>query len=323
MENKDQMHYDANELRYVESTNRLDANESVFFARQLEYIRSRTYDIKYPARNALALFPVDTSAGAGAKTITYRQYDSVGAAKIIANYSSDLPRADVTAKEFTSNIRGIGDSYGYDVQEIRYAQQAGVPLEQRKASAARKAHDEKVNQLAWFGDADHGLPGFFSNTNIPVYTIPADGTGSSKLFVNKTADQIIRDVNGLINAVKTQSKGIHAATEVWLPIAQYSYIASQPRSATSDTTILEFLERVNPGVTFKQVLELDNALTGGTLDTMVAIENNVDNIQLNLPMPFMQHSAQQKGLAFEVPCESRYGGITVTYPLAMIYADSI
>lgn len=320
-----QMTYDAQDVRIIENSGllRADANESIFFARQLEYVRAKTYDIKYPALNAMALFPIDTTAGAGAKTITYRQYDSVGAAKVIANYANDLPRADVSAKEFTSNIRGVGDSYGYDVQEIRYAQMAGQSLDTKKASAARKAHDQKINYLAWFGDADHNLPGFFTNANIPGYTVPADGTGSSKLWSAKTADLIIRDINGIINAVTTQSKGIHKANEVWMPIAQYAYISSTPRSSTSDTTILQFVQANNPGVTFKAVLEMDNALSSGTLDTMVAIENTADNIQLNVPMPFMQHAPQQKGLAFEVPCESRWGGCTITYPLAMALADSI
>lgn len=322
----DQMHYDANELRYIESTNRLDANESVFFARQLEYVKSQTYDIKYPALSALALFPIDTSAGPGAKTITYRQYDSVGAAKVLANYANDLPQANVTAKEFTANVRGIGISYEYDVQEIRYAQQAGVPLEARKAASARKAHDQKINQLAWYGDADHGLPGFFTNPNIPGYTVTADGAGgggSSKLWVNKTAAQIIRDVNGIINQVRTQSKGIHMANEVWMPIAQYALISSMPRADGTDQTVLTFLQANNPGVTFKAVLEMDNALSSGTLDTMVAIEVSPENLQLNLPMPFMQHAAQQKGLAFQVPCESRVCGVVTYYPLCAAMADSI
>ena len=86
---KNQMNYDANDLRVIENSGHMDANESIFFARQLEYVKAQTYDIKYPAMNALNLFPVDTSAGAGAKTITYRQYDSVGAAKVIANYAQD------------------------------------------------------------------------------------------------------------------------------------------------------------------------------------------------------------------------------------------
>ena len=41
-------HYDAQDLRAIENSNllRADANETIFFARQLEHVKSRTYDIK-------------------------------------------------------------------------------------------------------------------------------------------------------------------------------------------------------------------------------------------------------------------------------------
>jgi hypothetical protein len=317
----DKMNYDAQDLRAIESSGRLDANESVFFARQLEFIKSQSYDVKRAKLNALEILPVSTATPEGATTITYRQYDSVGAAKIIANYANDLPRADVSGKEFTSPIRSIGISYGYNVQEIRSAQFSGTPLSEKKMRAAQRAHEELVNRLAWAGDTEHGLPGFMTNANIPAYTVPADGTGSSKLWTAKTADLIIRDVNGIINQVQTQSKGIHRATMVLMPLEQYALISSMPRSTTTDTTVLAFLQANNPGVTFKAVIELD-AFNGG-LDRMVAGEFSIDNLQLELPMAFRQYSPQQSGLEFVIPAESRFGGVIVEYPLAFCIADSI
>ena len=314
------MNYDAQDLRAIESSGRLDANEGIFFARQLEAIKSRAYDVKRPKLSALELMPVSTETPEGASTINYRQYDAVGAAKIIANYANDLPRADVTGKEFTSPIRGIGISYGYNLQEIRAAQMTGTPLSEKKMRAAMRAHEELVNRLAWFGDTEHGLPGFLTNPNIPAYTVTADGTGSSKLWTAKTADQIIRDVNGIINQVMTQSKGIHRANTVLMPLEQYAYISSAPRSTTTDTTILAFLQANNPGVTFRAVLELDGV---GGLDKLVAGEFSVDNMQLEIPMAFRQYSPQQKGLEFEIPCESRFGGVIIEYPLALAIGDSI
>jgi len=318
----EQMHYDERDLRAIEASGRLDANEGIFFARQLEYIRPKTYDVKRAQLNAIALMPVDISTNPGAEFITYRQYDQVGIAKIIANYADDLPRADVTGKEFTSPVRGIGDSYGYSVQEIRAAQYTGTDLSSKKQAAARRAHDELINKLAWFGDATSGLPGLLSNVNIPGYTVPAVGTGTSKLWTTKTPDQIIADMNGIVNQVTTQSKGIHKANQLWLPLAQYTYIGSVPRSATSDTTILEFFKMNNPGVEVKPVLELAGA-KAGPLDTMMALENSIDNFQLNLAMLFLQHAPQQRGLEFVIPCESRFAGVTVEYPLSMAIADSI
>lgn len=318
----DNMHYDAQDMRVIDATGRLDANEGVFFARQLEYIRPKAYDVKRAALSALSLMPVDTSTNPGAEYITYRQYDQVGIAKIIANYADDLPRADVLAKEFTSPVRGIGDSYGYSIQEIRAAQYANVDLSSKKQAAARRAHDELINRLAWFGDTLSGLPGFLSNVNMPGYVIPATGTGSSKLWSTKTPDQIITDMNGIVNAVTISSKGIHKANELWLPLAQYTYIGSVPRSGTSDTTIFEFFKMNNPGVEVKPVLELAGALAG-PLDTMIALENSIDNYQLNIAMMFMQHAPQLRNLEFVVPCESRFAGVTIEYPLAFAKADSI
>ena len=316
------MKYDEADLRVIQNTGRFDANESVFFARQLEFVKSQTYDIKRVGLNALTLMPVSTAIPEGATTHTYRQYDTVGMAKVIANYANDLPRADVTGKEFTNPIRSIGNVYGYNVQEVRSAMYAGINLNGKKAMAATRAHQEKINQLAFSGDADNGLPGFLTNSNVPEVTLLADGTGASKTFATKTADKIVRDVNALINKVITQSKGIHRVTEVWLPIEQYALIATTQNSAASDTTILAFLQQVHPGVQFKQVVELDGAGAGG-VDRMYAMENSMENWQLEIPMMIKQYAPQQAGLEFQVPVESRFAGVIIEYPLAFAFADGI
>lgn len=317
-----EMKYDANDLRAIEASGRFDANESMFFARQLEAIKAQTYDVKRANLNALQLMPVSTDVPEGATTITYRQYDTVGMAKVIANYANDLPRADVTGKEFTSNIRSIGNAFGYNTQEIRSAIFAGVNLPARKAMAATRAHQEKINALAFTGDADHGLPGLISNANVPEVTLAADGTGSSKTFASKTADKIVRDVNSLINKIISQSKGVHRATEVWMPVEQYALIATTQNSTASDTTILQFLQQVHPGVTFRQVVELDGAGASGA-DRMYAIENSRDNWAIEIPMMMKMYSPQQKGLEFEVPVESRFGGVIIEYPLALAFCDGV
>lgn len=317
-----EMHYDAADLRAIEASGRFDANESVFFARQLEYVKSQTYDIKRAPLNAMRLMPVSTATPEGATTITYRQYDGVGMAKIVSNYANDLPRADVTGKEFTSPIRSIADAYGYNTQEIRSAMFAGINLNAKKATQAARAQEELVNQLAFAGDADHGLPGLINNANIPEVTLAADGTGASKTFASKTAALIVRDVNSVINKVLTQSKGVHRANQVWLPIEQYALLATTQNSAASDTTILDFLRNVNPGVTFEAVIELDGAGAGG-VDRMYALDNSIDNWQLEIPMMIRSYAPQQSGLEFVVPMESRYGGVIVEYPLAFAFADGL
>lgn len=325
MMNTENMHYDEQDLRIIENSGvlRSDAGEGIFFARQLEFVRAKTYDVQRPALSAWELFPIDTSVPAGAKTITWRQWDSVGIAKIIGAYADDLPRAGISAVETTTPIRSIGNSYGYDVQEIRYAQFAGVPLDSKLAIAARKASDQTVNRYAWAGDPVSGLPGFLSNVNLPQYVIPANGTGASKLWSNKTDTQIIADLNGIANSVFTATNGVHRPNEIWLPLNQYAYINSTRSGVYDQTTILQFFLANNPFITsVKPVLELTGAGAGGT-DLIVAADNSIENYQLNIPMMFMQHAPQARNLYFEVPCEMRFGGVTIEQPLAFAVGSGI
>jgi hypothetical protein len=64
-------------------TTQLDAGESFFFARELEYIKSKSYDIEFPDMKAFKHIPISTEAGDGAQSITYAQFEEVGLARII------------------------------------------------------------------------------------------------------------------------------------------------------------------------------------------------------------------------------------------------
>jgi hypothetical protein len=309
----------------IQSVN-LDANETIFFARELESIKAKSYDVVYPQLKARVLIPVSHDAGPGAMSITYYQYDSVGVAKIISSYAKDLPRVDVKGESFTSTIKSIGASYGYNVQEIRAAQMAGKPLEQRRANAAHQAVEQEINRIGFNGDTEHGLQGLIGHPNITTDTVAADGAGgggSQTEWVNKTADQIIRDMNDLANGIVDLTNGVEIPDTLAMPIAQYSYIASTPRSSTSDTTILDFFLKNNPHI--KEVtwcVELKGAGTSG-VDIMIAYKRDPDKLTLEIPQEFEQFPPQESGLEFEVPCHARCGGVIVYYPLSISVGEGI
>ena len=106
---------------------RFDSAEdaSVFFARELDYVKAKSYDVVYPEFTAINTLPISSEADAGAETVTYYTYDKQGVAKIIDNYSTDLPRADVIGKPNTANVQSVGASYGYSAQEMRACRMAG------------------------------------------------------------------------------------------------------------------------------------------------------------------------------------------------------
>ena len=302
----------------------LDAGESVFFNRELEHIKNASYDVKFPEYKAASgrVMPISTEAGEGADSIVYRTYEEYGIAKVIANYGDDLPRADVKGKETPSPVVTIGTSFGYNTQEVRASAKTGKRLPQRKADSARRADLQKVESIAWNGDASGGLQGVINYPNIQTYTVPADGIGTTTEWVNKSPDQILRDMNRMVDQVIETTKGIEIPNVLYMPIAQYTLISSTARSDNSDLTILEYFLRNRPGVRVDWINQLKGAGTAGA-DVMMAWVNDPMHLTLEIPMPFKQNPAQERGLEFVIPCESRNGGVIVYYPLSVIKGEGI
>ena len=318
-------------METIKSQN-LDANESAFFGRELEHIKARTYDIKRPELKAPRLIPVSTEAGSGAETITYEQWDEVGMMKIISNYADDLPRADVKAAQFTSLVKSLGASYGYNIQEIRNAQKAGKPLNARKANSVRRAYDQAVNRIAWFGQADGGMLGMLSQPNVPAAAVATGVTTSNTRWIGaspKNAEEIITDLNDICTNIIETTKGVESADTLLMPVAQLRKISTTQKSSASDTTILEFFMKSNPGIMsvewvneLKDVTPLPSG-TAGTKDVMIAYRKDPENLTLELPQPFEQFPAQERNLEFVVPTHARIGGVIVYYPLSMRIVEGI
>lgn len=303
----------------------LDADEGIFFEKELEQLKSRTYDVQYPMLLARQLFPLDSTTDTGAATVTYQTWDHVGMAKLIHSYATDLPNVEVTAKETTRKIYGEGIAFGYSIQDIRAARMAGKPLEQRKADAARRQLLQLENSLAFDGDAATDIPSFITNTNFNQVT-PVDGAGGFTTWSSKTPDEIIADVTLMTTAIRDISNGVEAPNTLLLPEAQYTLISTTPRSSTSDTTILNFILGSNAWVqTVLPVYNLkDKAPSNAAYDSedvACLYDRSPEKLWLETPQDVEMFAAQEKGLMFEVPAHMRTAGVIVAYPksIATLY----
>jgi hypothetical protein len=238
---------------------------------------------------------------------------------LIANYADDLPRSDVKGTEYSQKIHSIGSSYGYNMQELRAAKMAGKSLDAKRAKAARESDARKRDALACSGDSGAGLLGFFNNANVTVLTAGSKtGGGTTWISATATADEMLADLDSMFNEVLSATKGVEQIDTIALPILQFQKIANKPRSSTSDTTVKQYWERNNPGVSIVMWPKLDGAASDLT-DLAVAYKKSADKVVMELPMAFRQHAPQPKGLEFVVPCESRFGGVVFFKPLSAVY----
>ena len=307
--------------------NALDAEEGIFFSRELEQIKSKAYEVQYPELLARRLFPLDSTTDTGAATVTYQSWDHVGMAKLIHSYADDLPNVELTAKETTRKIFGEGISFNYSIQEIRNARFAGKPLEQRKANAARRQLLQLENSIAFLGDATVGIPGFINNANVNSVTI-ADGAGGTTDWASKTPDEIIADITNMTSTIRDVSNGVESPNTLLLPEAQFTLISTTPRSSTSDTTILNFILGSNAWI--RDIIpcyDLKGAApvsaSYDSTDCMILYDRNPDKLWLEVPQDVEMLPAQEHGLSFKTPVHARTAGVIIAYPLSVAQGNGI
>jgi len=247
----------------------------------------------------------------------------VGFAKVISAYSkADFPRVDVYGEEDTVKVKAIGDSYGYNIKEIRMSARTGKALDQRRAATARRAHEELQSKLALVSNAATGTRGLLDYPGITEATIPADGTGGSTSWTAKTDEQIARDIDILFDTVILSTFNRENPDTLLLPLENYR-ILGNCRLTGTDKTLLTYIRENKPWIKRIDWLhELSGVGAGGTNRAMVGVFDE-EHLTFEIPQPFEQFEAQQDGMEYTIPCHSECAGTIVYYPMAFAYADRI
>ena len=302
---------------------------SLYTARELDYIKAQSYDVEYPELTALSLFPISNEVNPGAETVTYYSYDKTGVAKIINNYATDLPRADVKGKPSTGYVKSVGASYGYSVQDMRASRMASKSLDVRKAEAARYAVDFELNRIAWAGDKENGLIGVLSPENdIPLYAVPNGASGKTS-WESKTADEILADLNGMQKQVSRTTKNVERPDTLALPADVYIDISTRQIPNTGYTVkkfLLEnapYLKDIVSAAELQADAEDTNPYAAQGKNVALLFKKDARKMSIEHPLPFYQHPLQTKGLEIVVPCEARTAGAIIYYPLSALIAVGV
>lgn len=296
---------------------RLDANETAIFSRQLEHVEERLFEVKYPTGHGIEMVPLLTKIDPGAAEYTYRAFDHAGRAERVANYAGNPPRVDIQGLEVTNRLHSYWTSYGYSVQDLRAAAMAHLPIEERRATAARNVLMRKLDENIWVGDTTVAVYGLANSTLVDVVSV-VTGTWSSA-----QPSQILADLQKLVNASSLASNGEEEPDTVAMSITAYQILTTRYIDTTNyNKTILAAFKEANPNI--KKVapsfrLELANA--GGTGGRLVAYKNDPEKLEALVPVEFETFPVQAKSMSFDVTCHMRCGGVVIRYPDSVKYMD--
>lgn len=302
---------------------RLDAGDTAFLNRQIEVVRSKTYEKKYAALLARQFLPTAEDVPAYATIGVEIVYDASGRPRIIANGGEDLPRVDVIASELTFKVASLGASYGYTLMDLRQAIGLGVPLTDKKASMAARSINTGIDEMLATGKLstvgqDLGMTGFINIGAVPILTSVCPSVSWDN--ASTTPLQVLADLNALANAPSKQTLQVYTDCNIILAPHDYE-IANALVMPNQLDTVLSFFLRVNKHVKGVDQWHRLTAAGAGGKNRSISYCKDPEVIEAVVPQEFEQLPPQLKNLETVIPCHARCGGVRPHQPQAMAYMD--
>ncbi|MFW1733820.1 major capsid family protein [Acinetobacter sp. ULE_I001] len=185
--------------------------------------------------------PIEGLAGAvvGSASVLQRKRGA-GRGKRHSGLGNDVPLAEVMYDEVKLTVQVGVIGYETSIFETAAALKAGIALATDKITATRLAFENHMSDVAWFGEAETGLNGFYNQTGVEVLASTVD-------YVTATIEVVLADINKAIKGANNASKfdgSVQPDTFV-MPENKFTILASRIVPDSAGKTFLEYIKEKN------------------------------------------------------------------------------
>lgn len=336
-------------------------------SRTTEFVEPRAYvQVRKPYSLAAGkVFPVITEGGAGAELYTANFINRTGEMKPInADTSNDLPVVTGNVSFVRTPLIAAAASYRISINELAVSEfakmnplMAGVPsYNNLQLQAAIESYLNLTDQLMAYGLDSVGLPGLFNNPDITPVDVALNQATTSRLWADKSQDEILADVLEPLTTIADVSGGTLIGTALCLTASDYQFLLTaasndfdkKPFLAYFKTYIGNFSDEVDGMLTSLSNLDPKNIApsgqtTAGTLRIvwsdrfegiggpvtpgvpadgyfngfMVYSGGDESALKGIVPLPMTTLAPQWQGISLVTPFWCKQGGTISRYPDAV------
>lgn len=253
--------------------------------------------------------------------------NNVGNFPWISAETTAIPGVSVNGKKVVLPLRLLAREVTYTSPELERSQNTNQPIDVQKLAALNYLYQMNTDQMVYIGSADVGATGLVNSPTVTATTV-ANGVSGSSLWINKTPDEILADINQLLSDTWAAAAYSAAPMKIGLPPAQFGRLAAAKVSSAGNVSVLNFLKQntismtVNgPELEIVPMKWLVGAGAGST-DRMIAYTN--DENMVRFPMvPIRRETPYYQGIRYTAPYLWAFGEMEIVYPETIRYADGI
>ncbi len=253
---------------------------------------------------------------------------------IIGGQTNNIPVIQADVGKDTHKVFTWANNLKVPFVDQQKLQGIGRSLDEMLDKGIRLNHDKTLDMNAYMGFPDIGTYGLVNNPNITTALSPM-GVQSSRLWKDKSPDEILREINQIMQetwaASEYDTNGM--ANHILLPPLLFTYLVQTPVAiggTNGAISILKYLLENNIGI--NQGVELSivpcrwcvGAGEGGT-DRMVAYANDEDMVNFDMTVPLQRAMTQPdvNHLAYLTAYVAQFGEVKYMYLSPAKYYDGI
>lgn len=305
---------------------RTDAQTASYLARQLEQVEAEVMEDPRAELPIMAggVIPIMSDVDPGAKSFGYYNMTGLGIAEFMAGCAGkDMPMVSRSARETFQNTAIFGLGYQLCREDLRNGAFANRDPIREHADQAEHGHRQAHETVAAWGDDAEGFKGFYNHPNVPEIAPLADG-GALTSWITKDPTFIAADVAAMKAVVRSNTVGLRRINAILLPDDVFEHISGRVFATAAGVnpseTVLSFLRKVHPDISFGSVLALqpefsEGHLAAGEGTAIGYIAGNSKIVNYKRIMDATFYEPQWEGLTMKVPGESKTGGVQYKEPL--------
>ena len=191
--------------------------------------------------------------------------------------------------------------------------------------------DKSMDESVYKGFGKVKSTGLINNPDVVrSVAASADQTATNTQWANKTADQILKDINQVISDVWRANDCSSDALpdHILVPPAQFGQLVTRKVSDDSERSILTYVLENN--LTRQQGGQLKiapckwcTAAGTGNKDRLVCYMNRADRICFNITVPLRRMETEYSEMRIKIPYISQFSEVRFLYPTTERYLDGI
>lgn len=265
----------------------------------------------------------------------YANYGTTGTDEegFIYNGSSDIATSQVDLSKETWQTITFANSLSVNLLDQEAVQKIGRSLQQLLEDGIQLNWQKLMDKNGYRGFAKIGTYGLVNNPDVVATTAASNGaTSASTKWADKTADQIVKDINDGLTA-QWEAVGYDTsmmANQVGVPPAQFSMLVSKKVSEAGNISVLEYIKQNNlanaQDIDLKIVPMRQLVGSGGSsADRMVIYRNDrrALNFEMTMPLGRMATGIIPNELRFVSTFVGQFSQVKFIYPMACRYVDGI